>query len=164
MFFTKATLATVLSALALASAAPSGTLGPRTCSVRTPNTIGFPIHIDISKDASVSPPIESKPFLSFTIPDGSFGCQLVATFPPAFDIESSGNPQVTVRAVGGPAPGADVGTITFASDPLYPTRRVINSFACRTDMQFQFEIASEQSGEVSFYQPPGFGLNMEFNC
>ncbi|KAI0179241.1 hypothetical protein GGR52DRAFT_297822 [Hypoxylon sp. FL1284] len=132
MQFTTSTL------LALLAALPSAVTAA--CLEQPPATIGYPINYDITPERSDA--------VSFQIPPDSVGpCQLVATFPAGYDIESTGSDLVNVTAIGGPAPGALVGALRFRAG----TTTVINSFACRDVMAYELAIA-HGDGEVKFQQ------------
>jgi hypothetical protein len=103
--------------------------------------------------------------ITFYPPANAWGCAIEAVFPPGYPISSYGNAQVNVRAIGGPAPGALVGTITFASNPTEAVKTTINSFACRPEMAYIFEIAGEGNAGVSFTGVSGTaGLRMTHSC
>ncbi|KAH6840810.1 hypothetical protein B0I37DRAFT_385212 [Chaetomium sp. MPI-CAGE-AT-0009] len=113
-----------------------------------------------------------------TVP-GPGPCTLRAVFPPNWNIldtsvQAGGQPlAVNVYAVGGPAPGALVGTSRFAAAPGGYVGAggnrvvVVNSFACRATMAYRFELAGV--GELGFLN--GFdrrrmrgGLEMAVGC
>jgi hypothetical protein len=149
--------ATLLSTIALTSAAPSSTnhLTAKSCSVAYPEAIGFPINYHISQDAGATNKIDNE--ISFSIPAGSYGCTLRADFPAGYPIESSGNSQVYFFDQN----DSQVGTITFGS----PEDQVINSFVCQPTMTYRMSIGSlEEAGSVAFADIQGAGLTMTYNC
>jgi hypothetical protein len=108
--------------------------------------------------------VDIQQTLSFTIPANARGpCSLIATFPAGYHISSTGNAQVNVYDVNGPAAGSLVGTITFASDPYNPKVNTINSFACRPNMKYRLALAGTQ-GSVDFANGNGAGVAMTYNC
>ncbi|KAK4451895.1 hypothetical protein QBC34DRAFT_45997 [Podospora aff. communis PSN243] len=147
-------LLTALPALALA--APST---KRDCTPIFPAGVS---QVSLSKAAG-SP--STTQTLSFNIPPTSSGpCTLIATFPANFPIASSGNPQVNVIDVNGPAAGAIVGTVTFSSETWGPKKTFINSFACRPNMQFKLMLATEDEGSVYFAEGNGAGVAVTAGC
>ena len=157
MQFSTVLLAALTSALA--SAAPTTSLPKRSCAVQYPNALGFPININLAKNAAVDITAD----LGFTIPNGVVGpCSLVVQFPANYPISASGDSQVNFKAIDGPAPGALVGTYTFqkSADAVFAT---INSFACRPNFDFELELAGAE-GAVSFSEIEGAGLYMTYNC
>jgi hypothetical protein len=154
----------LLGALTAAASVSAGPITARSCQVQYPNSLGFPINFNISK--TINPPTERPNAIAFTLPPNAPGpCSLVARFPAGYPIQQAGASAINVFAQDGPAPGALVGTITFSSDPNVETVRTINSFACRTTMGFELEIASdEQDGFVAFSEVLGAGLMMEYGC
>lgn len=122
-------------------------------------------------------------FAEFTIPDGSYGCQLEAYFPASYPIQSAGKAQVYVYSTDkpltysglgrvdvswaySPAPVSHVGTVVFRSSPSGPTRVVINSFQCKPKMTYRFKMSVDDAAasSVSFDQNAGAGLRMLYNC
>lgn len=124
-------------------------------------------------------------FTEFTVPSGSYGCQLEAYFPAGTFIGGYGSAQerrVDVFRVAGPlsrsplgidiswnhcpAPGALVGSVNFVASPTQATHTVINSFACEPNMVFRFRINSESANgaEVNFAQGAGVGVRMTHSC
>jgi hypothetical protein len=103
-----------------------------------------------------------KPVLTFYPPAGSPGpCSLVAKFPAGYaGISNTGYSLVNVFSIGGPAPGALVGTLRFRSSPSEPTYVTVNSFSCRQTMSYRLEIADGNVGSVAFSEVPGAGLFM----
>jgi len=103
--------------------------------------------------------------ITFSIPAGFPGpCQLEAVFPAGFAISNSGDSQVNVIAVTGPAPGAIVGTTYFRSDPNQDTKIYINSFACQADMEYTLQLAGTE-GAVDFTGTAQAGIVMAVgNC
>ncbi|MCJ1253043.1 hypothetical protein MMC24_000850 [Lignoscripta atroalba] len=134
----------------------------------------------ISQDSNASN--KQDVFAEFTIPAGSWGCQLEAYFPAAYPVQSSGQTQVYVYSVDGPlsrsprgidvswayspAPVSHVGTVRFESDAGSATRRVINSFACQATMTYRLSIGRDyrDAGAVAFEQSESAGLRMRYNC
>ncbi|KAK3906442.1 hypothetical protein C8A05DRAFT_11829, partial [Staphylotrichum tortipilum] len=108
--------------------------------------------------------------LHFTLPPSASlpgPCTLRARFPPHWEVTDTGlsanppNPlSVNVFALDGPAPGALVGTSKFGSAQPWTEERVvvINSFACREEMTFRFEL--EGVGEVGFANGYDAGLGV----
>ncbi|KAK5654870.1 hypothetical protein OQA88_6906 [Cercophora sp. LCS_1] len=151
-----ALLLTTLSALTLA--APS-TTDKRACTPRFPAGVS---NIALSKTVGAPSTTQN---LSWDVPAGAGGpCTLIATFPAGYPIASSGNAQVNVIDVNGPAPGSIVGTVTFASDPSAPKTTYINSFACRANMQYKLVLATEGAGSVSFAEGNGAGIALTYGC
>ncbi|KAK3685405.1 hypothetical protein B0T22DRAFT_442582 [Podospora appendiculata] len=149
----------VLAALtsALAAAAPAAQHTKRACTVTFPTNTAT---IHLAKNPAVNIPQD----LAFTVPNGAGGpCSLVATFPAGYPIASSGQTQVNVFDVDGPAAGAIVGTVTFASSAAGPTFVTINSFACRPSMRYRLELAGTQ-GAVDFAEGAGAGVAVTYNC
>ena len=128
----------------------------RACSITYP--IGT-TSISLSKPAPSVP--SSTQTIAFTTPANAGGpCSLIATFPAGYPIASAGDARVNVIDVNGPAPGAIVGTVTFAAGET----RTINSFACRRDMRYRLELATEGTGSVQFNQAPGAGVAITYSC
>lgn len=122
-------------------------------------------------------------FVEFTIPSGSYGCQLEASFPVNYPITSTGNSQVNVYSTDKalsygkpgqidaswnycPNPVAQVGTIVFKSESWGATRSVINSFQCQEKMTYRLKMSTDSAaaGSVQFDQNAGAGLRMVYNC
>lgn len=122
-------------------------------------------------------------FAEFSIPAGSYGCQLEAYFPANYPITSSGNAQVYVYDTTGPlsisglgkpdaswgyspAPKNHVGTITFRSSPGEATRTVVNTFQCKDKLTYRFRLSSDSkvAGSVTFNQNASAGLRVVYNC
>ncbi|KAK0727177.1 hypothetical protein B0T26DRAFT_747532 [Lasiosphaeria miniovina] len=156
MHFTTLIVAALASTFAAAApATPSNT--KRACTQIFPAGVTA---IHLAKNAAIN--IQQD--LAFSVPAGAGGpCSLVATFPVGFSIANSGQALVDVVAVDGPAPGALVGSITFASDPVSPTFRTINSFACRPNMLFRLRISGAQ-GAVDFAEGNGAGVALTYSC
>ncbi|KAK0635763.1 hypothetical protein B0T17DRAFT_56785 [Bombardia bombarda] len=152
-------LSTILLALTtslLTTAAPTSNT-KRACTTTFPTALTS-IHL------AKNPAINIAQDLSFTVPAGAVGpCSLVATFPAGYAIASSGQTQVNVIDVNGPAPGSIVGTVTFASSATAPTFTTINSFACRASMQYRLALAGTQ-GAVDFAEGNGAGVALTYNC
>ncbi|KAK0739881.1 hypothetical protein B0T21DRAFT_347141 [Apiosordaria backusii] len=100
-------------------------------------------------------------------------CALVADFPAGYSILDSsvqqGGPTLPINVidVDGPAPGNSIGNIHFPSTvPDQKTKEAakltINSFRCREEMTFRFEVAGD--GQVMFMTNGNYGLFMEFDC
>ena len=131
------------------------------CSVVSPSG-GARQNITISRTLNTTTPAR----VTFAVPEDAAGpCNLVAGFPK--DSESSrnlvttgGSQQLNVFAEDGPAAGSLVGTATFAADGA---RHTINSFECRPQLAFRFEIAGRR-GSVRFTQLEDAGLSMNFAC
>jgi len=70
----------LLSTSLLVSAAPTGSLQQRSCSVAYPQNIGFPIHYDIRQDSHGANKVTDTITFS-SIPAGAYGCQLEVNFP-----------------------------------------------------------------------------------
>ncbi|KAK0652277.1 hypothetical protein B0T16DRAFT_454656 [Cercophora newfieldiana] len=146
-------LLTSLPALALA--APS----KRDCTPIFP--AGVP---EISLAKAIGSPSTSQS-LTWNIPANSPGpCTLIATFPANYPIASSGNAQVNVIDVNGPAPGSIIGTVTFSSETWGPKKTYINSFACRPNMQYKLVLATEGAGSVRFAEGNGAGVALTVGC
>lgn len=154
----------ILSSALFSSAAPTSTYERRACSTAYPATIGFPINYSISQDAGATNKHDN--LVSFTsVPAGSYGCQLEVNFPAGYPITSSGNSQVYVFAEDGPSKGSQVGTVTFASSPVAPTKYIINSFQCATTMSYRLSIGSQtDAGSVAFAGTQDAGFTMTYNC
>ena len=149
----KAVAATVLATALLASAAPSLKPTARSCQFAYPS--GFPINFAVSQDAEATNKVDD--YISFSIPEGSYGCTLRADFPAGYPIAVSGNSQVYVFD----SNDSQVGTVDFAS----PMSAVINSFVCQPDLTYRLSIGSlDEAGSVAFADTPGAGLTMTFNC
>jgi len=122
-------------------------------------------------------------FAEFSIPDGSYGCQLEAYFPANYPIQTTGRGQVYVYSTDAPLsisglgkpdaswayspkPVSQVGTVTFRSEAGGPTRVVINSFQCRPKMTYRFKMSVDDNAasSVQFEQGAGAGLRMVYNC
>ncbi|KAK0634321.1 hypothetical protein B0T17DRAFT_566781 [Bombardia bombarda] len=106
--------------------------------------------------------------VGFTIPEDAVGpCSLVVSLPTgAAQITGSGV-QVNVIALDGPTPGALVGTTTFGGGGGGAVGATINSFACRAQMCYGLEIASDdgQGGKsVAFVEAAGEGISMTYDC
>lgn len=158
------TFATALLSTALTtSAAPTSNLVPRSCSLAYPQSIGFPIHYQISQSAGGANKIPNAMTFS-NIPAGSYGCQLEVNFPAGYSINSTGNSQINVWTTTG-GPRALFGTVTLSSSPVAPTKFVINSATCENTMGYTLEIASQdQEGSVSFLDTKDAGFTMVYNC
>ncbi len=146
---------------AVVSAAPTANTAndnaKRSCAVAYPAGVSQ-VHL------ALNPAFNAQQPLTFNIPAGASGpCSLVATFPAGYSIASSGNAQVNVIAVDGPAPGAIVGTTTFASQPNANTYTTINSFACRPSMSYQLTLVNPYSA-VDFAEGNGAGVIMTYDC
>ena len=112
--------------------------------------------------------------LTFTLPTPASSlqgpCTLRAIFPQHWEVldsqlqASSANQPlaVNVYAIDGPAPGALVGTSRFGGSWEEDRTVWINSFACRDEMKFRFELAGE--GEVSFATGGEGGLEVTWGC
>lgn len=93
--------------------------------------------------------------IGFTIPDGAAGpCSLMLSLPASVQ----GAAQVNVVALDGPAPGALVGTTTFAAGG----QATINSFACRPQMCYSLQVTGDQA--VGFQEGGGWGVVMTYDC
>jgi hypothetical protein len=122
-------------------------------------------------------------FIEFTVPPGSYGCQLETYFPPGSgQITASGRQDIyiysTDRALSRsprgidvswaycPAPVSQVGTTKFESNPTTPTKKVISSFVCQPKMTYRLSIGRDftDAGSVSFAQGTTAGLRMTYNC
>ncbi|KAI1850612.1 hypothetical protein JX265_004322 [Neoarthrinium moseri] len=160
MYSSTLSLTAFLAAAGLSAATPIVN-SRAVCLEQAPASIGFPINFSITPTNS--------PLVSFNVPPNSVGpCSLVAKFPAGYPITSSGSNLVNVIAVGGPAPGALVGSVRFASSPDQRTFTTINSFACRPYMEFRLEISRDQAnpGSVAFQEVQGAGLFLDIgdNC
>jgi len=157
LFLAALTGASLSAAAPAAAAAAAGAHDKRAC------TRVFPIgttSIHLAKSGGSN----TAQNIGFSIPANAGGpCSLVATFPAGYPIASTGNPQVNVIDLNGPAAGSIVGTVTFASDPGAPTLRTINSFACRPDMQYRLTLAGT-AGTVDFAVGNGAGVAMTYSC
>ncbi|KAK3327369.1 hypothetical protein B0T19DRAFT_161376 [Cercophora scortea] len=156
MHFSTLVLGALTSTL-VAAAPASHTNTKRACTVTFPTNTAT-IHL------AKNPAINIFQDLAFTVPTGAGGpCSLVATFPAGYPIAASGQTQVNVFDVDGPAAGALVGTVTFASSATSPTFVTINSFACRPSMRYRLELAGQQ-GAVDFAEGGGAGVALTYNC
>lgn len=157
--YTSTVILTLLSSALLTIAAPSPTLSvlaPRACQTAYPQSIGFPINYSISQSAGGTDKQDN--FVSFSIPDGSYGCSLRADFPPDYPITKSGNSQVYVFDT---ATNSHVGTVEFVS----PMATTINSFACKPSLSYRLSIGSAtEAGSVAFAGTQDAGLTMTYNC
>ena len=128
----------------------------RSCSTAYPDSNGFPIDYSISQSANGQS--KSDAYVSFSIPPGSYGCSLTASFPSNYPITSSGNSQVYVYDESN---GSQVGTVTFTS----PMQATVVTAACSEIMQYRLSIGSlEEAGSVSFVNTNDAGLAMSYNC
>lgn len=149
---------------ALASAVPTAKISSSSCAVQYPTAVDFkavdfPISLSLAKNAAVDITAD----LSFEIPPAAVGpCSLVVELPANYPILTSGDSQVNVKAVNGPAPGALVGTYTFVQSPdaIFVT---IDSFACRPTFEFVLEIAGAE-GALSLTEIEGAGIFMTYDC
>lgn len=134
----------------------------------------------ISQDAGATN--KNDMFIEFSVPAGSYGCQVETYFPAGYPITASGRQDVYIystdrpvtRSPRGidvswaycPAPVSQVGTTKFESNPTTPTKKVINSFACQPKMTYRLSIGRDymNAGSVSFAQGSGGGLRMTYNC
>jgi hypothetical protein len=148
-------LAAPLTISSLPTSSPQPEIVGRSCSVQYPElrsnrNQSMPYSVDINSSKGVE--------IGFTIPDDAVGpCSLMLEMPSGADI--SGSAQVNVFALDGPAPGALVGTTTFASGSW----ATINSFACRPQMCYSLKIASGDS-TLQFMEQEGMGVVMTYNC
>ncbi|KAM7206462.1 hypothetical protein V8F20_002811 [Naviculisporaceae sp. PSN 640] len=98
--------------------------------------------------------------VGFQIPDDAVGpCTLMISLPAGCTM--SGGAQINIYDLDGPAAGEVVGTTIFQEG----TAATINSFACRSQMCFGFEVASAADGTaVEFLQEQGVGLSITYDC
>ena len=183
--------AAFLASAFLSSATPTGTsnLVPRACTTvfptfidhigsQTPGTTLNDMNVVVGLD-SVSGTLYNRDVLvRFDgIPAGSYGCQLDVTFPPATVITNTGATQVNVFTLSRLAVATDTytsaptnvdlfGTITFASDPVVQTTRVINSGVCAPSLSYRLTMGSTTNpGSVSFAEVATTqGLRITYNC
>lgn len=168
-------------------AAPGAILSTRTCSTVYPEVArvsqaqpdaSFLTGFTISQDAG--PTNKQDVFIEFAVPAGSYGCQLEVLFPNNYPIQASGQTQVYVystkdnlpRSSRGidvswntaPASVSQVGTVNFEQNPT--TKKVINSFVCKTKLTFRLSISRDQTaaGLVAFVQSQTAGLRLTYNC
>lgn len=168
-------------------AAPGPILSTRTCSTT------YPEYARVSQaqpEASYLPGFtisqeegatnKQDMFIEFTIPTGSYGCQLEVQFPPGYPIESRGDPQVYVFSTAenlsrspqgidvswnhSPASVSQVATVKFQDNPTTP--KVLNSFVCKPKLTFRLSISNDQKNAalVSFVQSSSAGLRLKYNC
>lgn len=169
-------------------AAPGAILSTRTCSTVFPEVArvseaqpdassltGF----TVSQDAGATN--KQDVFIEFTIPAGSYGCQLEVQFPPNYQIQASGQTEVYVYSTDknlprnnqgnidvswndSPAEVSQVATVKFEQNPT--TKKVLNSFVCKPKLTFRFSITSDSTaaGFVSFVQSAAAGLRLTYNC
>jgi hypothetical protein len=122
--------------------------------------------------------------IEFTVPDGSYGCQLESYFRADYPIGTLGRQDVyfystdrplsrsprgiDISWANSPAPVSQVGTTRFDQlDPSGgPTQKVINSFVCQPKMTYRLSIGRDftDDGLVTFSQSPPNGLRMTYNC
>lgn len=168
-------------------AAPGAILSTRTCSTVYPEVArvseaqpeassltGF----TISQDPGATN--KQDVFIEFTVPSGSYGCQLEVQFPPKYPIQASGQTQVYVYSTdknlprssqgidvswdNSPAPVSQVATVIFEQNPT--TKKVLNSFVCQPKLTFRLSISKDQTGagSVSYVQSAAAGLRLTYNC
>lgn len=168
-------------------AAPSAILSTRTCSTVYPEVArvseaqpdasklsGFTISQDVGATNKQDVLIE------FTVPAGSYGCQLEVQFPANYPIQTSGQTQVYVYSTdknlprssqgidvswnNSPAEVSQVATVRFEENPT--ANKVLNSFVCKPKLTFRLSISKDQTaaGFVSFVQSAAAGLKLTYNC
>ncbi|KAL5116059.1 hypothetical protein ACEQ8H_006071 [Pleosporales sp. CAS-2024a] len=155
------TIATILFASGLASAAPA--LAPRACQVSYPAALGFPINYNIHQGANgANAQVNALTFSN--IPPNSYGCTLQVLFPANYPIASSGSSAINVIATSTGAQETLFGTLTLKSGPQ-PTKLTVNSAVCSRGMSYRLEIASKtEAGSVAFSETLGAGFVMTYNC
>ena len=148
--------AALLSIAASTTAAPTS-LHSRSCSVASPEAIGFPVNYSISQSAGGANKVDD--IVSFNIPQSPapYGCSIVANFPANYPITSSGNSQVYFFD----SNNVQVGTTTF----LPGQSATIVTAACQANMSYRMSIGSAtDAGSVAFADIQGAGLTMTYNC
>lgn len=158
MQFSTLLLTAVASALTVSAAPAEST--KRTCTTVWPTATG---NFVLEKKGATIPTQD----LDFHIPAGAVGpCTLVLSFPKGKGLDNSGDVRSNVyeRLVDQNFKiGSLVGTVDLKGSADQDTFRVINSFACKPVLSYQFRLEGGD-GKTAFYQEPGTGIAMTYGC